>query len=217
MAKEAMKNILLFAVIAMIGCVDSLDSPDQSPSYLSTEIKEGYSWRYLYDNCPAITSITNCLDISIDSVWGSCLDTVFFTVTRIDSILQKRSTDDSLLDSSIVVTPNILCKKTGIKTSCSDDFLSKLFTDKEYVQYSDGLFGYSDMKSIQFGSRCFKAVDNLTHDMRSPALRDFTHTLFADTIGIIGHSYNGHSGRMCASIELLKYNGTDFSYHKIHP
>jgi hypothetical protein len=217
MAEEAMKKILLFAVIAMIECVNSPDSSDQSPSYLSTEIKEGYSWRYLYDNCPSLSSITICSDISIDSVWGSSLDTIFFTITRIDSILKKRSTDDSLLDSSIVVTPNILCKKTGIKTSCSDDFLSKLFTDKEYVQYSDGLFGYSDMKSIQFGNRRFKAVDNLTY-MQSPASsRSFTHTLFADTIGIIGLSYNGAGGRICASMELLKYNGTDFSYHKIHP
>ena len=206
-----MKKILLFAVLAMIGCVNS---PDQSPIYLSAEIKEGNSWRYIYEYFQTMQT-TIYSDISIDSIWGSSLDTLFFTVTRIDSILQKRSTDDSLLDSSIVVTPDILCKKAGIKTICSDDLISSIFSDKEYIQYNDGKGNYGNLINIQFGDRNFKTVDVASIKIIGASKSEENHFLFADTIGIICDTIaQGGHGIMpyIASTNLLKFNGRDFSY-----
>ena len=217
-----MKKILLFAVLAMIGCINS---PDQSPIYLSAEIKEGNSWRYVYEYINVWKKIIYS-DISVDSVWSDTNDNLFFFVTKVDSILQETPTDDSLvIDSSIVVTPNILCKKTGIKTICSDDLLSRLFSDQEYVQYDNvnnvSRFdtNYSHMINIQFGEKCFRAVDIYTHTMtglsNGVSVYMSTHTLFADTIGIISDTYSYGGGRMIprsTSLDLLKFNGNDFWY-----
>ena len=214
-----MKKILLFAVLAMIGCINS---PDQSPIYLSAEIKEGNSWRYVYEYINVWKKIIYS-DISVDSVWSDTNDNLFFFVTKVDSILQETPTDDSLvIDSSIVVTPNILCKKTGIKTICSDDLLSRLFSDKQYTQYSksgNSADSSSQMSHIQFGDRSFKAADINTNTQtglsNGVSVYMSTHTLFADTIGIISDTYSYGGGRMIprsTSLDLLKFNGTDFSY-----